>query len=414
MPVLQVEGLVKRYGHRRVVDGVGLEVQPGEVVGLLGPNGAGKTTTFRMICGLIRPDQGKVQLLGEDVTQWPMHRRARERGMGYLPQQSSVFAKLSARDNLIGIMQMLGFSRKQQRTRCQELLEQFQIAHIAKTRAGQLSGGERRRLEIARCLISNPKIIMLDEPFAGIDPRTVQNIQRIIRSLASAGISILITHHDAREILQLTDRTYVVSEGRILVSGTADEILRHQEVREKYLGDLDVSRRLVTNPQDESRFAEESDRPRRTRVKTSESHPVSVEPNEVVEPKAQRRQPHESEPMRSRSPVNPGTVTANPTADMERTAVAENDSGQPVVDTRILKFHSAHVKNVSQKQEGSDDESSRETESARSGRKRSDRGDRAEDSSLPSGAAELPEVVFVRTKRPRGMLAKLFDRRKSG
>ena len=238
MQILSVEGLVKAYKRRRVVDGVELSVEAGEIVGLLGPNGAGKTTTFRMICGMVKPDAGTVFLSGEDVTKWPMYMRAREGGMGYLPQQSSVFAKLTAEDNLLGIMQLLGFSRKQQRERCDALLEQFKISHIRKTGAGKLSGGERRRLEIARCLISEPKIIMLDEPFAGIDPVTVQNIQEIIRDLSRDGIAILITDHAAREILQITDRTYVVSEGQILVSGSPDSIIKNEIVRTKYLGDI--------------------------------------------------------------------------------------------------------------------------------------------------------------------------------
>lgn len=246
MPILKAEGLVKTYGRRRVVDGVEMEVEPGEIVGLLGPNGAGKTTSFRMICGMVKPDRGTVYLQGEDVTGWPMFRRAKEGGMGYLPQQSSVFAKLSAQDNLRGMMQMLGFSRKQQKSRLQELLEQFKITHVRKTKAGRLSGGERRRLEIARCLISEPRIIMLDEPFAGIDPVTVQNIQVVIRQLARDGIAILITDHAAREILQITDRTYVVSEGKILVSGTAEEIVEHDEVKKKYLGEIDMAQLQLT------------------------------------------------------------------------------------------------------------------------------------------------------------------------
>ncbi|MEM7455130.1 MAG: LPS export ABC transporter ATP-binding protein [Planctomycetota bacterium] len=240
MPILEVEGLVKSYGRRRVVDGVELEVDQGEIVGLLGPNGAGKTTTFRMICGLVKPDEGRVFLGGQDVASWPMYMRSRTGGMGYLPQQSSVFAKLSAQDNLRGMMQLLGFSRRRQNERLEELLEQFQITHIRKTKAGKLSGGERRRLEIARCLVSEPKIIMLDEPFAGIDPVTVQNIQTVITDLAETGIAILITDHAAREILQTTDRTYVVSEGRILCSGTAAEITAHPQVREKYLGEIEM------------------------------------------------------------------------------------------------------------------------------------------------------------------------------
>ena len=239
MSILQANGLVKVFGRRTVVDGVSLEVDQGEIVGILGPNGAGKSTTFRMMCGLTQPDSGEVFLKNVDVTQWPMYIRAKQGGMGYLPQQSSVFAKLSAEDNLRGIMQLLGFSRKRQKARIQELLDQFKIGHVRHTQAGRLSGGERRRLEIARCLISEPEIIMLDEPFAGIDPVTVQNIQVIIRELAQNGIAILITDHAAREILQITDRTYVISEGKLLVSGTTDEVVAHEEVKKKYLGDID-------------------------------------------------------------------------------------------------------------------------------------------------------------------------------
>ena len=239
MPILEVNGLVKSFGRRRVVDGVSFEVDHGEIVGLLGPNGAGKTTSFRMTCGMIEPDKGQVFLNEQDVTQWPMYRRAREGGMGYLPQQTSVFAKLSTEQNLLAMMELLGMNRRQRKLRCEELLEQFRITHIRRSKAGKLSGGEKRRLEIARCLVSNPEIIMLDEPFAGIDPVTVQSIQAIIGDLRDRGISILITDHAAREILQITDRTYVISEGQVLCSGTAEEIVRHDEVKEKYLGDID-------------------------------------------------------------------------------------------------------------------------------------------------------------------------------
>ena len=239
MPILEVNGLVKSFGRRRVVDGVSFEVDHGEIVGLLGPNGAGKTTSFRMTCGMIEPDKGQVFLNEQDVTQWPMYRRAREGGMGYLPQQTSVFAKLSTEQNLLAMMELLGMNRRQRKLRCEELLEQFRITHIRRSKAGKLSGGEKRRLEIARCLVSNPEIIMLDEPFAGIDPVTVQSIQGIIGDLRDRGISILITDHAAREILQITDRTYVINEGQVLCSGTAEEIVRHDEVREKYLGDID-------------------------------------------------------------------------------------------------------------------------------------------------------------------------------
>jgi len=238
--ILEADGLVKIYGRRRVVDGVSLAVDPGEIVGLLGPNGAGKTTSFKMMCGIVTPNRGRVFLQGKEVTQWPMHLRAREGGMGYLPQKSSVFAKLNCEQNLKGMMQLLGFSWRQQKTRCEELLEQFKITHIRKSKAGDLSGGERRRLEIARCLVSNPQIIMLDEPFAGIDPVTVQNIRVVINELSQQGIAVLITDHDARAILQSADRTYVVSEGKILVSGSAEEIVRNEEVRKKYLGDIEL------------------------------------------------------------------------------------------------------------------------------------------------------------------------------
>ncbi len=240
MSILEADGLVKIYGRRRVVDGVSLSVNQGEIVGLLGPNGAGKTTSFKMMCGIVTPNRGRVFLQGKDVTKWPMYLRAREGGMGYLPQKSSVFAKLNCEQNLKGMMQLLGFSWRQQKTRCEELLEQFKITHIRKSKAGDLSGGERRRLEIARCLVSNPRIIMLDEPFAGIDPVTVQNIRVVIKELSQQGIAVLITDHDARAILQSADRTYVVSEGRILVSGSAEEIVRNEEVRKKYLGDIEL------------------------------------------------------------------------------------------------------------------------------------------------------------------------------
>ena len=242
MSILQVNELVKTFGRRRVVDGVTLNVYRGEIVGLLGPNGAGKTTTFRMICGQLKPDRGAVTLAGKDVTEWPMFQRARYGGMGYLPQQSSIFAKLTVQQNLIAMMQLLKMDRKTQKRRCDELLEQFRIGKLRKSKAGKLSGGERRRLEIARCLVSDPEIIMLDEPFAGIDPVTVQNIQEVIQELREAGLSILITDHAAREILQITDRTYVVSEGQILCSGSADEIVQNEEVKTKYLGEIDFVR----------------------------------------------------------------------------------------------------------------------------------------------------------------------------
>jgi lipopolysaccharide export system ATP-binding protein len=237
MAILEVKNLVKTYGRRRVVDGVGFDVQRGEIVGLLGPNGAGKTTSFRMTCGMIEPDQGQVFLDGKDVTAWPMFRRARDGGMGYLAQESSVFRKLTVQQNLLGMMELLGVKWRQRRARCNELLEQFKITHIRRSLAGSLSGGERRRLEIARCLVSNPQIILLDEPFTGIDPVTIQSIQAIVRELRSSGIAILITDHQVRETLQITDRSYVISKGQVLCHGTPQEVVNHAEAREKYFGD---------------------------------------------------------------------------------------------------------------------------------------------------------------------------------
>jgi lipopolysaccharide export system ATP-binding protein len=229
--------LVKNYGRRRVVDGVDFDVERGEIVGLLGPNGAGKTTSFRMTCGMIEPDAGQVMLNGHDVTDWPMYRRARDGGMGYLAQESSVFRKLSVQNNLLGVMEMLGIDRKTRRARCDELLDQFGITKLRRSKAMSLSGGERRRLEIARCLVSNPEIILLDEPFTGIDPVTIASIQEIIRDLRARGISILITDHQVRETLQITDRSYVIRSGQVLCHGTPNEVLKNKDARKHYFGE---------------------------------------------------------------------------------------------------------------------------------------------------------------------------------
>jgi lipopolysaccharide export system ATP-binding protein len=241
MPMLETQGLVKIYGRglkrRRVVDGVSFVVDEGEIVGLLGPNGAGKTTSFRMACGMIEPDAGQVFLGGTDVTRWPMYRRARDGGMGYLAQESSVFRKLTVEQNLLGMMEMLGVDRKARRRRCDELLEQFNIARLAKNLAQSLSGGERRRLEIARSLVSDPQLILLDEPFTGIDPVTIASIQDIIRGLRADGISILITDHQVRETLQITDRSYVIRDGRVLCDGKPEEVLAHPEAIKYYFGE---------------------------------------------------------------------------------------------------------------------------------------------------------------------------------
>lgn len=235
--VLNVSGLVKNYGRRRVVDGVSFDVQKGEIVGLLGPNGAGKTTSFRMTCGMVEPDAGHVELNEIDVTNWPMFRRAKDGGMGYLAQESSVFRKLSVEQNLLGMMEMLGVDRKTRKARCNDLLEQFNITHIRKSKASSLSGGERRRLEIARCLVSDPQIILLDEPFTGIDPVTIDGIQNIVRDLRDQGISILITDHQVRETLEITDRSYVIRKGRVLCHGNPSEVINHPEARKYYFGD---------------------------------------------------------------------------------------------------------------------------------------------------------------------------------
>jgi lipopolysaccharide export system ATP-binding protein len=247
--MLEVQGLVKYYGARCVVDGVDFRVDQGEIVGLLGPNGAGKTTSFRMTCGMIEPNQGKVLLNNLDVTRWPMFRRAREGGMGYLAQESSVFRKLTVEKNLLGVMELLGMDRKTRHARCDELLDQFDIKRLRKAVALSLSGGERRRLEIARALVSNPKIILLDEPFTGIDPVTIASIQKIIRGLKQDGIAILITDHQVRETLQITDRSYVIRAGKVLCHGSPHEVLSHPEAREYYFGEnMDLGHRAPPPP----------------------------------------------------------------------------------------------------------------------------------------------------------------------
>ncbi|MEE2936183.1 MAG: LPS export ABC transporter ATP-binding protein [Planctomycetota bacterium] len=237
--ILEAIDLQKTYGRRRVVDGVNLHVDEGEIVGLLGPNGAGKSTSFRIMCGMIEPDRGRVYLDGRDVTNWPMFRRARDGHMGYLPQEPSVFKKLTVEQNISSLLELLGLDRVARNERTDQLLEEFNITHIRKSRAGGLSGGERRRLEIARCLVSDPKIIMLDEPFAGIDPVTVQSIQGVIQQLRESGISVLITDHAAREILDTVDRCYVIYQGQVLTVDTPDKVKNHPKVREEYLGDMD-------------------------------------------------------------------------------------------------------------------------------------------------------------------------------
>jgi lipopolysaccharide export system ATP-binding protein len=246
--ILEVEGLEKSYGRRRVVSGVSMLVDEAEIVGLLGPNGAGKSTSFKMTCGIVKPDRGRVVLGGLEVTDWPLFRRASEGGMGYLAQESSVFRRLTVEQNISSLFELLGVPYRERAKRTQQLLEDFEITHISRSKAGRLSGGERRRLEIARCLVSDPKIIMLDEPFAGIDPVTVQNIQQIIFKLRDRGIAILITDHAAREILETVDRCYVISKGAVLHEGTPDSVRNHPEVRKEYLGDIGVEGAALQGP----------------------------------------------------------------------------------------------------------------------------------------------------------------------
>src|SRR5512147_941455 len=236
METLEAKKLEKTYRGRKVVRGVSFQVKYGEVVGLLGPNGAGKTTSFYMVVGLVKPDQGRVVLDGTDITRMPMYQRARN-GIGYLAQEPSVFRKLTVADNLMAILETLRISDLERRDRRDSLLGELGIAHLANSMAYTLSGGERRRLEIARALTMSPKFILLDEPFAGIDPLAVQDIQGIISLLKNKGIGILITDHNVRETLAITDRAYIISDGRIIEAGTAAEITASPRVREFYLGE---------------------------------------------------------------------------------------------------------------------------------------------------------------------------------
>ena len=233
---LRTTNLVKHYGKRRVVDDVSLQVQKGEVVGLLGANGAGKTTTFYMIVGLERPDAGNVLLGNEDLTRLPMYLRARL-GIGYLPQEPSVFRKMTAAQNILAVLETVGLRRREQLKRLEELLEEFGIGHVRNTRGDALSGGERRRTEIARALATEPQYILLDEPFAGIDPKAVDDIQNVILYLRDRGIGILITDHNVRETLGVTDRAYIMAEGRIFRSGQPQDLTEDAEVRRLYLGE---------------------------------------------------------------------------------------------------------------------------------------------------------------------------------
>ncbi len=241
--VLRTENLVKKYGKRTVVNHVSIDVKQGEIVGLLGPNGAGKTTTFYMTTGLVIPNEGKIFLNDQEITKFPVYKRAQS-GIGYLAQEASVFRKMSVEDNIKAVLEMTNFSKEYQCEKLEQLIEEFHLGHVRKSLGDQLSGGERRRTEIARCLAIEPKFIMLDEPFAGVDPIAVQDIQDIVWKLKEKNIGILITDHNVDETLTITDRAYLLFEGKVLFQGTAEELAANQIVREKYLGrDFELKKR---------------------------------------------------------------------------------------------------------------------------------------------------------------------------
>jgi len=232
---LKSENIVKYYGDKKVVKGVSLEVNKGEIVGLLGPNGAGKTTSFYMIVGLIKPNEGRVFLDGNDISSMPMYKRA-QLGIGYLAQESSVFRRMTIEDNLLSVLEMTKLTKEDQLQRCEDLLNEFRLQKIRKNIGALLSGGERRRTEIARCLATDPSFILLDEPFAGVDPIAVEDIQQIVSDLRKRDIGILITDHNVHETLSITDRSYLLYEGEILKSGTSEELVSDELVRKLYLG----------------------------------------------------------------------------------------------------------------------------------------------------------------------------------
>ena len=254
--ILRTEGLVKIYGKRTVANGVNFNVRQGEIVGLLGPNGAGKTTSFYMTTGLVVPNAGHVYLGDEEITDYPVYRRARA-GIGYLPQEASVFRKLSVEDNIMSVLEMTGKPREYQLEKLESLIEEFRLQKVRKNLGDRLSGGERRRTEIARCLAIEPKFIMLDEPFAGVDPIAVEDIQHIIWRLKFRNIGILITDHNVQETLTITDRAYLLFEGKILFHGTPEELASNQVVREKYLSTSFVLRKKDFQLIDEQKRAQE-------------------------------------------------------------------------------------------------------------------------------------------------------------
>lgn len=236
MSRLKVSNIVKEYGKCCVVNNVSLELKQGEIVGLLGPNGAGKTTTFYMICGMIRPDEGEIEFDRDNITKLPMYKRARL-GIGYLPQEASVFRKMTVRENIMSILQFMDLDKKEKEEKCETLLNDFHISKIRDSKGYTLSGGERRRTEIARCLATDPKFILLDEPFAGIDPIASEEIMKIVAALKSKGIGVLITDHNVHETLSIVDRAYILIDGKIFRSGSADELANDEMVKKLYLGE---------------------------------------------------------------------------------------------------------------------------------------------------------------------------------
>ena len=249
--ILRGENLIKEYGPKKVVKGVSVEVRQGEIVGLLGPNGAGKTTSFYMIVGLVKPTSGKIFLNDKEITNDAMYRRA-QKGIGYLAQEASVFRKLSVEDNILGVLQLTKLSKREQHMKCEELIEEFSLEHVRKNRGDLLSGGERRRTEIARCLATSPNFILLDEPFAGVDPIAVEDIQKIVRNLVDKNIGILITDHNVQQTLAITHKTYIMFEGRILKEGLPHDLANDPQVREAYLGENFVYQDILNKPKKQS------------------------------------------------------------------------------------------------------------------------------------------------------------------
>jgi lipopolysaccharide export system ATP-binding protein len=315
---LHTEGLVKRYGKRTVASDVSIDVKQGEIVGLLGPNGAGKTTTFYMTTGLIVPNAGKVFLNDLDITDYPVYKRARA-GIGYLPQEASVFRKLSVEDNIMAILQMTKLTRQEQLEKLEMLIKEFRLEKVRKNKGDQLSGGERRRTEIARCLAIAPKFIMLDEPFAGVDPIAVEDIQHIVWQLKYRNIGILITDHNVQETLTITDRAYLLFEGRILFQGKPEELAANKIVREKYLSNSFVLRKKDFQYIDEQKRARDEEE---REAEKEEENADSVKPIiEDVEPKT------ESEEMpKTENEEEPKAEAEEPKVDAEE---SKTESEEP-------------------------------------------------------------------------------------